>query len=317
LGSALALVDLEPQGHSTMSSQINSFERKACYLNDDSLHIFDLTDLEQDQDYTVQLSDGSTLTYQFCAYVEDTDTFAQIKTKNGQTISLTDDDAEPTQISSIKNAEGDSEGVKVFRSSPYYCPGSETEHYSFTTNVMCAQTNTAYTATVDEDDCAVEITVQSPAGCAVLDTQLDGLVAFLKVNDWILAVAMLIGGPVIAFRGKQWFPYAIAGIAVLSGITGTMILGYLLGMLGSWITGTITFIVGCIASALIAKGIVEKIDWAIGGCGFILGAFAGEFIDVLVAVLFGYDSKWFYATLVVLGALIGFLGTYYHGRIIV
>jgi len=105
---------------------------------------------------------------------------------------------------------------------------------SITFQILCSENITAQPTSKsfkieDSDECNPIITFSHKAGCP--DASLDTVAIFLEKYPWVLAIFLLIVGPIITFFGRKFVPYVIATIGGITGFIIALCLCSAMGML--------------------------------------------------------------------------------------
>lgn len=216
---------------------------------------------------------------------------------------LTSDDQTRYTKEAETNSNGDVAGLTVTWGSDEPCANGGTN--SFTAKIMCEPMQTATTNDIIQsvdttDSCNPTVTINSAVGCPVdTGSELD---RWLDSNPLVLAVFMLIVGPVIAFLGKKWFPYVaaiVAGISVMDLCAwGAAEMGWLSS---SWMPYVVLAV--AIILAIIVGSLIRRAIWfAVGLVGIVAGASFGVVLwgTLVVSGLFAGDHPW---TLILFGVL--------------
>ena len=165
------------------------------------------------------------------------------------------------------------------------------------------------------DNCNPIVTLEHKAGCPIYTA--NEWTIWLSNNPWVLAVFLLIVGPIIALLGKKWFPYVAGIVACISVMDGV---AHFAGWMG-WLSTTWSpYVVLAVALILgiIAGGIVAKFIWiAVGLSGIIAGGFFGFFIFYLMAATTNHAENWELIALGITFALLGGFLAFKWGKHIV
>jgi hypothetical protein len=125
---------------------------------------------------------------------------------------LTDDDPIPNEILTIENSdEGISKHIYYTLESEEIC--EDETPYSISFEVFCDEDITGTPSdndfTIDNSDpCHPVITVSHESGCPVFS--FTALVAYVSENPWVIAVFLLVTGPIVTFWGRKFIPWVIS-----------------------------------------------------------------------------------------------------------
>jgi len=172
-----------------------------------------------------------------------------------------------------------------------WCGVHHNESSTITFEVLCNETITAQPTkfTVTDhllDWCSPVITFTHSAGCPTAD--LDTVAIFLEKYPWVLAIFLLIVGPVITFFGKRFIPYVIATIG---GIVGGIV-------------------VLCLCSAMHMLDYIDPTTTDDASVAWVVLAF---FLSLAGGILIG----WLFFKFIIVGLLaIAFVGGFMAGGLI-
>jgi hypothetical protein len=198
-------------------------------------------------------------------------------------------------------------------------------------NIQCDSTATAVldAATVvvnDTDKCNPTLSFTSAVGCP--DASLDTISIFIEKYPWVIAIFLLIVGPVICFFGRRFIPWVIAVIGGLSAFVIALCLCAAFGMLNyidptykegdsSVVWVVIAFFLSLAAAVVVGWLLKKFIVVGLLIIAFMGGFFAGGLLYNLVFIGFA-PSTWLLA-IITFGCGIGaaVLAFFYRIRIIV
>ena len=133
----------------------------------------------------------------------------------------------------------------------------------------------------------------------------------------MLAVTLLILGPLIALFGKKWFPH-------VAGITSALFVmdacAHFAGWMGWLTTSWSPYVVLAVAIflGLLVGNIVARTIWfAVGLLGIVAGFSLGTIIFAIIAATTGYANNWELVGLCTVTAIIGGVVTFKWGKEIV
>ena len=153
------------------------------------------------------------------------------------------------------------------------------------------------------------------SGCPIQTA--NELTIWLADNPWVLAVLLLIVGPLIALFGKKWFPY-VAGI--LSALFVMDAVAHFAGWMGWLTTSWSPYVVLGVAIflGLLIGNIVARTVWfAVGLLGIVAGLALGTIIFAIVAASTGHANNWGLLLICAVCGVAGGFVTFKWGREIV
>ena len=114
----------------------------------------------------------------------------------------------------------------------------------------------------------------------------------MNEQPWILAMIFILGGPIVALKGKPLYSFVVIGIGALFGTIFSIIFLSLFTFMNT--TGGM---IGCIIVALIVGAIVgylvKKTIWlGVGVLGVVGGYFLGTLLYSFALALLGWTSLW-------------------------
>jgi hypothetical protein len=190
-------------------------------------------------DYTALSQTFRTYKFNFCQYVSepcgwtnDTDTYAysypgtSLLTVEGSCQILSSDESEYHSYEYLlkngaqSNVTADRHLV-IKRTGGQQCGTNHDQSSSITFEILCNENITAQPTRFnvsDADYCNPVISFTHKAGCP--EANLDTISIFFEKYPWVIAIFLLIVGPVITFFGRRFVPYVIA---IIGGLVSSVI----------------------------------------------------------------------------------------------
>jgi hypothetical protein len=115
---------------------------------------------------------------------------------------------------------------------------------------------------------------------------------FMNDYPWLFGIIMILGGPIVAFYGKRFFPWVVSGIVAVTFLLGALVVCSLLGYMETT-TGVGVSIAVSVIVCLLAGWFVMKTVWiAVGVLGLVGGFFLGSMIYTIFLAALGWNALW-------------------------
>jgi hypothetical protein len=115
---------------------------------------------------------------------------------------------------------------------------------------------------------------------------------FMHDYPWLFGIIMILGGPIVAFYGKRFFPWVIAGIVSITFLLGALVVCSLLGFMETTTSLGVSIAVSVIVSILSGLFVMKTVWIAVGVLGLVGGFFLGSMIYTIFLAAFGYGALW-------------------------
>ena len=159
------------------------------------------------------------------------------------------------------------------------------------------------------------VTVKHAAGCHTFTA--DPIIRWLSDNPWVLAIFLLIVGPIVAIFGKRWFPYVIATISSLL-VVSIIVFGGALHGFADTTTSLIILLVVALLAGILTGVVIRRAIWiGVGLTGIVAGFALGSFIYGCILATTGWKSYWGALAICISLAIVGGILTFTLGKQII
>jgi len=217
---------------------------------------------------------------------------------------LSDGEYEPDKVDTVpfnSTGTGVARHIKFQQAGGYLCNANGTKS-SINFEIFCDETkNTTPTFTdfkIDDSDvCNPLVTFTHKAGCPVAN--LNGFVAYVQENPWIIGGLLIVLGFIVTFYGSKFLPWVVAVLTGGATFLVVMLLCSVFGML-NYIDPTqdggniglviLSFVLAIGLGVLVGFLLKKFLVVGFGILGFLAGFFLGNLLYNLVLVTFVQSS---------------------------
>ena len=168
--------------------------------------------------------------------------------------------------------------------------------------MILAQGEATIVSVDTSDQCNPVVTVEHDAGCPIATG--NELTIWLDNNPWVLAIFLLIVGPIVAILGKKWFPTIAGIIACLTVMELIVHFAAHMGWLAASWTPWVVLLVAILIGAPIGLIVTRAIWFAVGIVGIVAGCCLGLFLFGIMAASTGHASNWEMVTFAIIGGIV-------------
>jgi hypothetical protein len=110
---------------------------------------------------------------------------------------------------------------------------------------------------------------------------------FIKDYPWLFGIIMILGGPIIAFYGRRFFPWVIASIVFISTLLITLVICQLIGLFSGTVGIAVSLVVAVTLSVVTSRLAMKTVWISVSLLGLIGGFIMGCLIYTVYIAAIG------------------------------